>query len=177
MRRASAGAALLAVVAACAAGGPGTVAGDVFVVLDDGAERNVGGAPVRLIADEARTDTALAELCGRRRDALALAGSDDAEMRTRVTEEAWSARERLLERRAAASARTGGDARFVVRDVPPGRYRVWTDALVQDERWSWMEAVTVGGGDSVHVSLGNHNADGDPFRCQLLLRIEADAGG
>jgi hypothetical protein len=167
---------LLGTLAACGGGGPGTVAGDVFVVLDTGAEVDVVGAPVRLVEDAARIDTALAALCAGRRDELARAGAEDVTEERRAARSArwWEARARLLASAARAAAATGPDARFRFDSVPPGRYRVWTDAEVQGERWSWTEPVRVGG-DSVHVSLGNHNADGDPFRCQLLWRMEADS--
>jgi hypothetical protein len=158
---------LLATLAACADRGPGSVAGDVFVVLDTGEEVDAAGVPVRLLPDHARSDTALARLCAARRDDLARAG--DAE---EALARGWEARSRLLEEEAQASAATGADARFRMDGVPAGRYRVWTDAVVQGERWSWTEPVEVRGGDTVRVSLGNHNADEDPFRCELLREME-----
>lgn len=163
----------LAGAVACGGGGPAAVTGDVFVVLDDGTEVEVVGAPVRLVADEARTDTALARLCASRRDALR--GVDDDAARDAVSDRAWAARERLLRGGARVEGRTGDGARFRIDGVAPGSYRVWTDAVVQGERWSWTVPVTLGGGDSVHVSLGNAAADGDPFRCQLMMRMEEDA--
>lgn len=167
------GAVLLALLGACGGDGPGMVAGDVFVVLDNGAELDVVGAPVRVIPDLPSTDTALAALCRTRRDALA-AGAPDEARRRAVSEQAWAERARLLARGAVGGVYSAADARFRIDSVPPGRYRVWTDATVQGERWTWREPVQVRG-DSAHVSLGNHNADGDPFRCQLLRAIEADS--
>ena len=171
---------VLLAAAACGDGGPATVTGDVFVVLDTGAEIDVVGAPVRLIEERASTDTALARLCAVRRDELAAAVADDGdpeEVRRAVSDRAWEARETLLAREALRATTTGGDARFRLDSLAPGSYRVVTDAVVQGERWSWMEPATLRGGDSLHVPLGNHNADGDPFRCQLLRAMEADADG
>jgi hypothetical protein len=165
---------LLAALAACADRGPGSVAGDVFVVLDTGEEVNAAGVPVRLLPDHARSDTALARLCAARRDDLSRAGGAE-DARGAALERGWEARGRLLEGEALAAAATEADARFRMDGVPPGRYRVWTDAVVQGERWSWTEPVEVRGGDTVRVSLGNHNADEDPFRCELLREMEEGA--
>ena len=168
---------VLLAAAGCGGGGPATVTGDVFVVLDTGAEIDVVGAPVRLIEERASTDTALARLCAVRRDELAAAGADAEEARRAVSDRAWEARERLLAGEALRATVTGAGARFRIDSLAPGSYRVVTDAVVQGERWNWMEPAALRGGDSLHVALGNHNADGDPFRCQLLRAIEADAEG
>lgn len=169
---------LLLATAGCGGGGPATVTGDVFVVLETGAEIDVVDAPVRLIEERASTDTALARLCAVRRDELAASsgGGDAEEARRAVSDRAWEARETLLAREALRATATGADARFRIDSVAPGSYRVVTDAVVQGERWSWMEPAALRG-DSLHVSLGNHNADGDPFRCQLLRAMEADGEG
>jgi hypothetical protein len=168
---------LPAVLASCGGdGGPAVVTGDVFVVLDTGEEVNASGVPVRLVVDHAPGDTLLARLCGERRDMLAEAGAD------RETEGGiltWAEDERaeLLAGITRAATTTGADAGFRLDSVRPGRYRVWVETRVQDERWGWMEPVELAGGDSVHLALGNHNADDDPFRCQLLLQMEEDAAG
>ena len=167
---------LLLAAAGCGGGGPATVTGDVFVVLETGAEIDVVGAPVRLIEERARTDTALARLCALRRDELARAGADAEEARRAISERAWEARETLLAGEARRAAHTGADAGFRIDSVAPGSYRVVTDAMVQGERWSWMEPVVLRGGDSLHLTLGNHNADGDPFRCQVLMEMETREG-
>lgn len=166
---------LLAALAGCGGGGPAVVTGDVFVVLDTGQEVDGAGAPVRLLLDRSPTDEAIARLCGERRDMLAGAGDD--ETRATAIAWAWERRAELLAPITRAAAVTGRDARFRLDSVPPGRYRVWVETRVQGERWGWMEPVELAAGDSVHLTLGNHNADGDPFRCQLLLQMEEDAAG
>ncbi|MFL5538824.1 MAG: hypothetical protein ACJ8J0_07505, partial [Longimicrobiaceae bacterium] len=69
-------------------------------------------------------------------------------------------------------ADTGG--RFAVDSIGAGKYRVWANAMVSGERWSWMAPVEVRGGDTVRVALTNNNADEDPFRCQRrdIIRYE-----
>jgi hypothetical protein len=173
MRRAAAVAVGLA-AAACGRA-PGVVTGEVFVVIETGAQLEAIGAPVRLVRDEPRADTALALLCARRRDALAAVDPGAGEARDRVLARAWAARAGLLGGAEVASTSTGPRGAFRLDGLPRGRYRLGVDALVQGERWSWMVPLRLGRGDSVHLSLGNHNADGDPFRCQIMRALEDDA--
>lgn len=163
----------LLAAASCGGGAPATVTGEVFVVLATGAEVETVGAPVHLLDYAERADTALARLCASRRDLLAGVEADSA--REAISERAWEARARLLRSLSRESARTVPGGRFRMDSVAPAEYRLWTDLVVQGERWSWTEPVAPGGGDSVHVVLGNANADADPFRCQLLRRMEEDA--
>lgn len=170
--------ALAAGAAACSGSegsgsGEGTIAGDVFVVLETGEEIASAGRPVRLVPDAAGVDSALALVCDRRKAALdrlpsaADSGAARVEALGReASARAWAARDSILAARALRSAATGPDARFALERVPAGRYRLWADATVQGERWTWLLPVRLAGGDSVRVSLSNDNADEDPFNCQ-----------
>ncbi|HEX5726089.1 MAG TPA: hypothetical protein VFX98_11525 [Longimicrobiaceae bacterium] len=158
-------------VAAC--GGepePGTVTGDVFVALETGEEVNVAGSRVHLVPEAPEVDSLLAGVCAERQRALAQAeqAADSTQvtaLRAAAVEQAWQRRAALLGSRSAQSAVTGADARFAFDSVPAGEYRLWTDATVQGDRWTWLHPVEVRGGDSTAVSLDNSNPDEDPFRC------------
>lgn len=164
-----------AFAAACSSGerGPGAVSGDVYVVLASGKHVNVANQPVRLVADDAALDSALTRVCaGLRKDFQGLsaaAATEPArvvELRAEATERAWQARTRTLEARSRHGGQTSVEASFLIDGVPEGRYRIWTDATVGEEYWTWLHPVRVRGGDTLRVSLSNANIDEDPFRCQ-----------
>jgi hypothetical protein len=166
---------VLALVAAAACGGGpehGRVAGDVFVALETGEEVNVGGERVHLLPEAAGLDSALASICEQRRRELARVEQEAdtaraAALRREAVDRAWRSRAELLGSRARQAAVTGADAKFAFDSVPAGEYRVWADARVQGQRWTWLHPIEVRGGDSLRVSLDNANPDEDPFRCQL----------
>jgi hypothetical protein len=146
----------------------GRLAGDGYVALATGEQKNIDSRTVRLLPDALALDSALALICLRRQAELDALGDSVAGAAGRaVSDTAWLARERLLSRhtlRIPVSAAVGG--RFAVDSIGAGKYRVWADATVGGERWTWLEPVEVLGGDTVRVTLSNTNADEDPFRCQ-----------
>ena len=146
----------------------GALAGDGYVALETGEQKSIDARAVRLLPDALALDSALALICMQRQaDLDALGDSAAAEAARAVSETSWQARERLLSRHALripVAADTGG--RFAVDSLGAGTYRVWADATVSGERWTWMTPVEVRGGDTVRVNLSNNNADEDPFRCQ-----------
>lgn len=162
-------------LAACGSSEPGRVSGDLYVVTANGDQIDLLGRPVRLIpeSDAFAIDSVIAPLCATRRDELAAVPNDDAasadSLRNAAQRRAWAARARLLAPHARRQTRTAGEgARFAFDSVPPGEYRVWADAVVQGERWSWTPRVRVRPGDTARISLGNGNADEDPFRCHWV---------
>ena len=165
-------------LAACSSGSRathGAVAGDVYVALETGENVSAGAAPVHLIAESAELDSVLAAICAQRQKELAGLGAAPEslqarlpELRQAASERAWEARGRVLTSRSRGSTVTGADARFAIDSVAAGEYRVWADAVLNGERWTWLEPIEVRGGDTVRVSLGNDNADDDPFNCQKL---------
>ena len=146
----------------------GALAGDGYVALATGEQKNIDARTVRLLPDALALDSALALICLRRQTELEALGDSAAGAAGRaVSEASWQARERLLSRhvlRIPVTAGAGG--RFGVDSIGAGTYRVWADATVGGERWTWMTPVEVLGGDTVRVTLSNTNADEDPFRCQ-----------
>jgi hypothetical protein len=154
----------------------GALAGDGYVALETGEQKNIDARTVRLLPDALALDSALALICMQRQAELDELGDSAAGEAVRaVSEASWQARERLLSRhvlRIPVAADTGG--RFAVDSIGAGKYRVWANAMVSGERWSWMAPVEVRGGDTVRVALTNNNADEDPFRCQRrdIIRYE-----
>ncbi|MFL5386308.1 MAG: hypothetical protein ACJ8GN_27640 [Longimicrobiaceae bacterium] len=148
--------------------GYGALAGDGYVALETGEQKSIDARTVRLLPDALALDSALALICMQRQARLdALGDSAVDEAGRAVVDASWQARERLLSRhvlRIPVAADTGG--RFAVDSLGAGTYRVWADATVSGERWTWMAPIEVRGGDTVRVSLSNNNADEDPFRCQ-----------
>jgi len=146
----------------------GALAGDGYVALATGEQKNIDARTVRLLPDALALDSALALICLRRQTALdALGDSAAGEAGRAVSDTAWEARGRLLSRhtlRIPVAAGAGG--RFSVDSIGAGKYRVWADATVGGERWTWLTPIEVLGGDTVRVTLSNTNADEDPFRCQ-----------
>jgi hypothetical protein len=163
-------ASLALVVAAACSRRPsyGALAGDGYVALATGEQKNIDSRTVRLLPDALGLDSALALICLRRQAELDALGDSAAGAAGRaVSDTSWQLRERLLSRhtlRIPVAAGAGG--RFSVDSIGAGKYRVWADATVGGERWTWLEPVEVLGGDTARVTLSNTNADEDPFRCQ-----------
>ena len=146
----------------------GALAGDGYVALATGEQKNVDARTVRLLPDALALDSALALICLRRQAALDALGDSAAGQAGRaVADTAWQARDRLLSSHTLPLRIDDGPAGgFAVDSLRAGTYRVWANATVGGERWTWLEPVEVLGGDTVHVTLSNTNADEDPFRCQ-----------
>lgn len=171
---------MMAIAAACSRRPDyGALAGDGYVVRETGDQTNIDARIVRLVPDALSLDSALALVCFERNKALeALGDSAAGAAGQAVSDSAWAARQRLLSRhvlRIPIAARDGGH--FSVDSIGAGTYRVWADATVGGERWSWLAPIEVRGGDTVRVTLSNNNADEDPFRCQRrdILRDAAAA--
>lgn len=146
----------------------GALAGDGYVAMATGDQRNVDPRTVRLLPDTLALDSALALICLKRAAELEALGDSAAGAAGRaVSDRAWQAREQLLSRHTLPVAvAAGATGRFTVDSLGNGKYRVWADATVGGERWTWLQPVEVRGGDTARVSLTNDNADEDPFRCQ-----------
>lgn len=170
---------LLLAVLGGACGGPehGTIVGDVYFALDSGGQVNVQDTPVHLLPQEEGMDSTLAAICDERDRELArlrepaLADSA-AEARAGVLRAAWEHRARTLDARVQRRVRTDAGAKFVIDSVPAGRYLLWANASLRDERWTWLLPVVVRGGDTTRANLSNSNADDDPFRCYWDPRKE-----
>lgn len=158
------GIALLALGAAAALGAcgsrPGTVVGDAYIVTDQGQEVSLGGMPVRLIPESRAIDTLLAVACPRHRGAQASAADTAAQAL------AWQQRARILAPRVTRTVTSNAAARFAFDTLTPGRYRLWADTSYGGTRWTWLEPVKIGSGDTVRVALSNANPDENPFRCR-----------
>ena len=146
----------------------GALAGDGYVALATGEQKNIDSRTVRLLPDALALDSALALICLRRQTELDALGDSAAGAAGRaVSDTAWRARESLLSRHALRiPVAAGAGGRFAVDSIGAGKYRVWADATVGGERWTWLAPIEVLGGDTVRVTLSNTNADEDPFRCQ-----------
>ena len=146
----------------------GALVGDGYVVRETGEQTNIDARVVRLVPDALSLDSALALVCFERNKSLeALGDSASGDVGRAASDSAWAAREQLLARhvlRIPVAARDSG--RFVVDSIGVGTYRVWADATVGGERWTWLAPVEVRGGDTVRITLSNNNPDEDPFRCQ-----------
>jgi len=169
---------LLAVPLSACSGRPsyGALAGDGYVALATGGQTSIDSRTVRLLPDAGSIDTTLAQtVCFERQKVLDGLGEDSASVASAraATERAWAGRAALLTRRSLhIPIAPAADGKFAVDSIGAGRYRVWADATVNGERWSWLVPVEVKGGDTTRVTLSNDNADEDPFRCQRrdLLR-------
>jgi hypothetical protein len=162
---------MMAVVAAgaCSKRPPyGALRGDGYVALETGEQKSIDARAVRLVPDALSLDSALALICmARQRQLDALGDSAAGAAGRAVSERSWAARAQLLSRHVLRIPVAAGDSgRFAVDSIGVGKYRVWTDATVGGERWTWLEPVEVRGGDTARVALSNNNADEDPFRCQ-----------
>lgn len=156
----------------------GQIVGDHYLVMASGREVNFGSHPVHLLPETATLDSLLTEVCVRRQRELTRAdppqegGGSQSPSRGA---EAWQEREQLLRAQSARVVRTDTAAQFRIDSIPPGEYRLWSDATVEGERWTWLEPVEIGAGDSIRVNLSNANPDEDPFRCQELRRRESSS--
>lgn len=153
---------------------PGTVTGYVYVVLATGEQVTNASRQVHLLDDTPALDSALMQVCvGLQREVAALrsvastAPERVRELRDSASNRAWEARTRTLQARSLRSVPIDGEAQYVLDSVASGRYRLWADAVVQEERWSWLHPINVRGGDTLTLNLSNANADEDPFRCQM----------
>lgn len=147
--------------------------------MDSGREERLAARPVYLLPDTMALDTALAELCVRRdarvaelrRQTPATApGADTSRAAVldslrNATRQALEQRARILASRALRTDTTGPDATFAFDSLPVGRYRLWADAEVAGDRWTWLVPVEIEG-DSARVSLNNSNIDDNPLRCR-----------
>ena len=107
-------------------------------------------------ADSASTarDTALTRIAAEQRAA---------------TDSAMQDRAAILDRVTIRTVQTRPDDSFIFDSVPPGAYRLWTDANLPSGRWNWLFPVKVKAGDSVHVALNNADSDDDPLKCPTPL--------
>jgi hypothetical protein len=167
---------------------PGTIVGQLYVVLQSGNTEKMGTRPIHLIAEDLRLDSTLSVLCIRRNRVVeALNRTADslradttgpahdsafarvlAEMRE-ATDSAMQDRAAILDRVTLRTVDTRPDASFVFDSVPPGSYRLWTYATLPSGRWNWLLPVKVKPGDSVQVALDNSDADDNPLRCPTPL--------
>jgi hypothetical protein len=165
---------------------PGTIVGQLYVVLQTGNMEKMGTRPVRLIAEDVRLDSTLSVLCIRRNRAVAaLARAADsiraaaaapdtalariaAEQRA-ATDSAMQDRAAILDRVTIRTVDTGPDDSFVFDSVPPGTYRIWTQATLPSGRWNWLFPVEVKPGDSLRVALNNADSDDNPLKCPTPL--------
>ena len=165
-------AATLLVGAALFAGGcsgdgePATLVGDVYIALASGEEVNVAENRVHLVTESAELDSALARVCTRLgEETTGLRRDADSATLAQASDRAWSERERILSRYVEKTVVTGDNAQFAIDSVPSGKYRLWSEATVDGNRWAWLHPVRVRPGDSVRVNLSNANTDDNPFRC------------
>jgi hypothetical protein len=148
----------------------------VYLAFDIGAEVNLTSIPVHLLTDVLLIDTLYAPACERRNQALAEASreaegldAETAEQRIRArwreaTDQAWRERAQILQELVLRRTETDRQAAFAFDSVPPGSYRLWADAVVGEDRWTWLTRVRVRAGDTVRVNLSNANAD-NALRC------------
>lgn len=152
---------LLLAATACGSPRPGRVTGTAFVAQSAGNDVSLANLPVHLVQDmeKAKLDSLLSRACP-------FKGADAEPPTAEEVARAWAERARILNARRKQTVRTDADARFVMDSVPAGRYRVWADTVVGEDRWAWLEEVEVEGGDSAQVELSNANPDENPFRCR-----------
>jgi hypothetical protein len=181
----------LALTAGCEASDrPGTIVGQLFVVLQSGNSAPMDVRPVRLVPESARLDSTLSVLCIQRDrevaklsvvadSILAAHASDPPENDTafarvlalerEATVSAMRAREEVLNGVTLQMVHTRPDFTFVLDSVPPGQYRLWSDADLKSGAWHWLVPVKVRGGDTTHISLNNSNPDDNPLKCPTPL--------
>jgi hypothetical protein len=155
-----------AVLAACSRGpDTGTITGEAYVVDESGGQVNVDPRSVHLLRSAASVDSGLAVICVHRQRSQA--ASPDSTLSKAASDSTWAERAAFLSRRALpVHLAPRGSARFTIDSLPPGPYRVWADATVGGERWTWLDSIYVKRGETTKVSLSNSNPDEDPFRCQ-----------
>jgi hypothetical protein len=134
------------------------VVGDVYIVEDLGMQLSLGSIEVHVLPDRLQLDSALLRRCPNRDlsvrpDSAAVAA-------------AWESRRELLLLNSRQATRADAHARFVIDSIPPGRYRLWADTIVDGHRYTWLRPILVRpGDDTVRANLNNNNLDEDPFRC------------
>jgi hypothetical protein len=167
---------------------PGTIVGQLYVVLQTGNMEKMDTRPVRLVAEDFRLDSTLSVLCIRRNRAVeALARTADsvradsaaaardtalariATEQRAATDSAMRDRAAILDRYTLRTVPTGPDDGFVFDSVPPGSYRLWTEASLPSGRWNWLLPVKVKPGDSLRVALNNADSDDNPLKCPTPL--------
>lgn len=168
----------------------GRIEGQMYVVLESGNLEAIGRRPVRLLPENARLDSTISTLCIRRdREVAALNGVIDSILganpdlslandtavrrmraeRAEATERAMRERNDLLAGAVLRTAQTDAESAFAFDSVPPGKYRVWSDATLESGRWNWRVPVRVRSGDTLKVSLNNSNSDDNPLNCPTPL--------
>lgn len=148
---------LVLLITACNPG-PTVVVGDVYVVEAMESQINFGSIEVHLLPDGLQLDSALLKLCPNRDLSVPHDSADVAA--------AWEGRRELLLSKSQRMTRADPDASFVIDSVAPGRYRLWADTIVGDQRYTWLRSFLVRrGDDTVRANLGNSSLDEDPFRC------------
>ena len=147
------------VLAACSKA-PGKIQGDVYLAEDLDDITNLAGATIHLVWEGERAstqiDSALGAVCPTREGAMSTPAA---------RERAWRERERILRARIVRTTASDARARFAIDSVPPGRYRLWADTVVDGDHWTWLHRVRMDPGDSVEADLNNGNHDDNPFRC------------
>jgi hypothetical protein len=145
----------------------GGLQGDAYVALASGDQVNVDARTVRLLADSMSLDSALNTVCKARQKELASPAAASADSQRAISQRAWAGRNRILAPRALpvrVDAKPNGA--FAIDSVRAGKYRLFADAMVNGEHWSWLAPVEVKGGVTTRINLTNETADDDPFRCQ-----------
>lgn len=165
---------------------PGTIVGQLYVVLQTGNEAKMDTRPVRLVAEDLRLDSTLSVLCIRRNravealkrtaDSIRAAGAAPDTALARIateqraaTSDAMRNRAAILDRVTLRTVHTRPDDSFTFDSVPPGKYRLWSDADLPSGRWNWLLPVKVKAGDSLRVELNNADADDNPLKCPTPL--------
>jgi len=150
----------LSIVLAACSNAPGKIQGDVYLAEDVDDIKNLAGTTIHLVWEGERAstqiDSALGGICPTRNGAMSTPAA---------REQAWRERARILRERTVRTVATDARARFAVDSVPPGRYRLWADTVVDGDRWTWLHRVRMNPGDSVEADLNNGNHDDNPFRC------------
>ena len=137
---------------------PTVIVGDVYIVEDVGSQLSLGSIEIHMVPDRLQLDSALLRRCPNRELSVR---PDSASVAA-----AWDSRQELLLLNSRRVTRADAEARFVIDSVAPGRYRLWADTTVEDQRYTWLRQVVVRrGDDTVRANLNNSNLDEDPFRC------------
>ena len=154
----------MALAVSCSSDGPahGKIVGDVYIAPAMDREVSLAGATVRLVAEVEDFDSTLARACPYPDRRLARAREATAEGVRR----SWDVRQRFLSRMTRRVVRANAAATYRIDSIEPGRYRLWADTVVGDDRWTWLHPVRIRAGDSLRVNLSNANADENPFQCK-----------
>jgi hypothetical protein len=148
-----------ALAASACSSHPGSVSGDVYIVTESGDQVGFGKMPIRVIPESQAIDTLLAQVCPRHR-------GQEQVLDTAAQARAWQRRSQILAARVARTIVTTPGAHYAIDTISPGKYRLWADTSYGGTRWTWLEPVKVGSGDTLHLNLSNANPDENPFRCR-----------